>query len=211
MYANGNGLSMDNDKNKDLYLYVSTEKKLGKAGPRGHGLKFYAWSQKGKRTLLDVGEKDRNRAGIGTNFWNGKYRFAAEYINADGMIFAGTKGAGTPADGAVFNVHTDQKADGYYVDFGYRVLPNLELNARYDLLNSATSKDSTSGTNKDKEREFATTTVVFQYFLNKKTTLTANYEIRSINAPNAPTSAPPVHDIVDSIDNRLSLQLRIVY
>ena len=79
------------------------------------------------------------------------------------------------------------------------------------MLNSATSKDSTSGTNKDKEREFATTTVVFQYFLNKKTTLTANYEIRSINAPNAPTSAPPVHDIVDSIDNRLSLQLRIVY
>mgnify|MGYP002712075238 CR=1 FL=1 len=210
MYGNGHGITADDNKHKDLYLYASTEKVLGKAGPRRHGLKFYAWNQSGKRTLADVGDKDRTRSGLGTTFWNGKYRFAAEYIQADGMIFAGTKGANTPDNGGTFNVQPDQKADGYYFDFGYRVIPNLELNARYDFLNSGTEKDSNSGTNKDAKREFTTTTLGAQYFINKKTTLMANYEIRDIKAPDAP-SAAPVHDIVEAIDNRISLQLRVVF
>ncbi|MDG6774217.1 porin [Thiomicrorhabdus sp. ZW0627] len=205
MLGNGNGLALqDNDKHQDLYLYASTEKIFGDSkGPRRHGMKFFAWMQDGKRTLDDVGTVDRKRSGLGTTYWDGKYRLAAEYITADGMIYGGTKGAGTPADGATFSVFPDEKATGYYVDLGYRVLPNLELNARYDMLDAATETAAL-------HRELQTTTLGAQYFFNKKTSLKVNYEIRNIDAPDLP-AASPVHDILDSLDNRVSAQLTVVY
>ena len=211
MLGNGNGLArVDNNKNKDTYLYLSTEKVFGDSkGPRRHGLKFYVWSQNGKRTI-DNTEKKRDRSGLGTTYFNGKYRLAAEYVNADGMIYGGTKGGGTPADGATFNVQPDQAANGYHVDLGYRVVPKVELNVRYDYLDSGTKNNAKSGTNNDEERQFTTTTLGAQYFFNKKTTLIANYEIRDIKAPGAPSSAP-VHKILDSLDNRIALQLRVIY
>ncbi|WP_373018576.1 porin [Thiomicrorhabdus sp.] len=212
MLGNGNGLALtDNDKHQDLYLYASTEKIFNNTtGPRRQGLKFFAWMQDGKRTLDDVGTVDRKRTGLGTTYWDGKYRLAAEYITADGMIYGGTSGAGLPSDGATFSVFPDQKADGYYVDLGYRVMPNLELNVRYDKLDSATKTDAASNTNQDKHREFQTTTLGAQYFFNKKTSLRVNYEIRSIEAPDAPSTAP-VHDILDSVDNRVSAQISLVF
>ncbi|BBN60671.1 porin [Hydrogenovibrio marinus] len=211
MIGNGNGLArVDNNKGKDTYLYLSTEKVFGNSkGPRRHGLKFYAWSQNGKRTI-DSTEKNRTRSGLGTTYFDGKYRLAAEYITAEGMIYGGTKGAGLPSDGATFSVQPDQAANGYYVDLGYRVVPNFELNLRYDYLDSGTKTNAKTGTNNDEERQFTTTTVGAQYFLNKKTTLIANYEIRDIKAPGAP-SAAPVHQILDSLDNRIGLELRVVF
>lgn len=219
MLGNGGGLATTNqDEDLDLYLYAATEKVFGDSkGPRRHGMKFYAWHNDGKRTIDGTSGHKRTRSGLGTTYFDGKLRAAAEYITADGMIFGGTDGGALP--GAInnadtktsgFNVFTDQKADGYYVDLGYRVLPNLELNARYDLLNSATATDATSGTGGDKERQFATTTLGAQYFFNKKTSVRVNYEIRSIDAPNVP-SAAPVHDILDSIDNRLSAGFTMVF
>ncbi|MDG6778784.1 porin [Thiomicrorhabdus sp. zzn3] len=205
MLGNGNGLAMtDDNKHQDLYLYASTEKIFGDSkGARRHGMKFFAWMQDGKRTLDDVGTVDRKRAGLGTTYWDGKYRLAAEYITADGMIYGGTKGAGLPADGATFSVLPDEKATGYYVDLGYRVLPNMELNLRYDLLDAATETDAL-------HRELQTTTLGAQYFFNKKMSLKMNYELRNIDAPDLP-SASPVHDILDSIDNRVSAQFSLIY
>lgn len=210
MFGNGHGLTLDNNKHKDTYVFAATEKRFGKAGPRGQSVKFYAWNQNGKRTLDDVGDKNRSRSGLGTTFWNGTWRFGAEYILADGMIFAGTTGAGLPSNGATFTIQPDQKADGYYLDAGYRVVPNLELNLRYDYLDSGTKHDGDSGTPKDARRQFTTTTLGAQYFINKKTTLTANYEFRDIKAPNAADGAA-VHEIVKAIDNRLSLQVRLIF
>lgn len=212
MLGNGSGLAMtDNDSHQDLYLYASTEKVFGESkGPRRHGMKFYAWMQDGKRSLDDVGTVDRKRSGLGTTYWDGKYRLSAEYITAEGMIYGGTSGAALP--GAVsndttktasFSVLTDEKAAGYYVDLGYRVLPKLELNVRYDLLDSGTEEDAN-------HREFQTTTLGAQYFFNKKTSVRVNYEMRSIDAPDLP-AASPVHDILDSIDDRLSAQVRLVF
>jgi len=207
-YGNGNGLAMtDDNKNKDLYLYLSTEKVFDNSqGPRRHSLKMYAWSDQGKRTYNNT-DFDRNRAGLGMTYFDGKYRVAAEYITADGMIFGGPVGgvAGNP-----LTVFTDQKADAYQLDLGYRIKPNIELNARYDVLDSATAKDSQSGSPKDKHRLFTTTTLGAQYFFNKKTSVRLNYEIRNIDAPDAPSSAP-VHDILDSLDNRVSAQLMMVF
>jgi predicted porin len=209
-YGNGNGLAVtDNDENKDLYLYASTEKVFGDSkGPRRHGMKFYAWSQTGKRTVLrdpsgsnTSTEYDRERSGLGMTYFDGKYRAAAEYIMADGMIFSGAAGA-IPTD-PVFTVLTDAKATGYHIDLGYRVKPNVELNARYDALEQAPDIASA-------HRMFTTTTLGAQYFFNKKTSVRMNYEIRDLDAPSFASTAKP-NLIAESIDNRISAQLMMIF
>ncbi|MFU8838540.1 MAG: porin, partial [Thiohalomonadaceae bacterium] len=82
MLGNGNGISRgDNDDNRELYLYWSTEKVFGGQGPRREGLKGYVWHQSGKRTIAQ-GEFDRKRSGVGMTYRKGADRFSAEYITA---------------------------------------------------------------------------------------------------------------------------------
>jgi len=218
MYGNGNGINFgDNDNNKDTYVYWSSELVFGGKGGRRQGLKMFAWNQDGTRTLSGAnnsggaGEYDRTRSGLGVTFSKGKYRAAAEYITADGMIFNGSDGAAVPGSrnnadtaNASVNVLTDNEADGYYVDFGYKVLPKLELDLRYDVLNRGTDGAATI------ERTFDTVTVGAQYFFNKKSRITFNYEIRNQDAPGFSDTAPP-NQIADALDDRLSLQLLAIF
>lgn len=222
MMGNGNGIARgDSDDNRDTYAYLSTERVYGGEGPLREGLKFFVWNQSGKRTLVTggtgaqdgvtgtagtSGQFDRKRRGAGVAFRKGGYRAMAEYIKADGMIFDGTDGGAVPGARnnagtafAGFNVAPDDEADGYYVDFGYRVLPALELNLRYDLLNRRTETAAA-------EREFTTTTIGLQYFFDKRNRLTLNYELREAEAPNLP-GTDPANLVLDSMDDRLSLQL----
>ena len=202
MVGNGNGITLsDDNKDRDLYLYASTEKYFGetKAGPRSKSMKFYAWSQSGKRDY-DGGKHDRDRKGLGMTYFDGKYRAAAEYVKADGMIFGGVVGA--KAEDARFSMFADDKAVAYHVDLGYRVTPKAELNVRYDRLNSAKNSDADY-------RELTTTTLGAQYFLNLKTSVRLNYEIRGIDAPR--TSNLNAKKIVDGVDNRVSAQVTMVF
>jgi hypothetical protein len=216
MYGNGNGIDRgDNDDNKDTHLYLSTEWVFGGKGGRREGWKMFVWNQDGKRTLTTAdahgeGTYDRTRSGLGTTFRKGKIRAAFEYITADGMIFNGTDGgavAGSAANGpgttASFNVETKGEADGYYAHFGYAVLPNVELDIRYDIYNRMTDVSA-------KERKFDTATLGAQYFFNKKTRATLNYESREGEAPNLAGDSNPTK-ILDGIDDRLSLQLIAIF
>ncbi|HEB59593.1 MAG TPA: porin [Gammaproteobacteria bacterium] len=220
MYGNGNGITRgDNDDNKDTYLYWSSELVYGGRGPRRQGWKLFAWSQTGKRTLTGAnaaggtggaGEYDRDRSGFGTTYRRGQHRAAFEYFTADGMIFNGTDGgaiAGSTNNGgtgiASFNVATTGEADGYYIHYGYAPNPKWEFDIRYDIMNRLTN--STTG-----ERKFETTTLGVQYFFNKKSRFVFNYEIRSAEAPNLAGSATP-NVILDSIDDRLSAELLIIF
>ncbi len=205
MLGHGNGVELtDNDDHKDLYLYASTEKVFGESkGPRRHGIKLYAWSQTGKRTLKDVGVKDRTRQGLGMTYYDGKYRLAAEYFTADGMIYAGTTGAGIPADGSTFVTLPDDESSAYQLDLGYRIKPNIELNIRYDALDNAKKIDGNY-------REFRNVTLGGQYFFDPRKSVRLNYEIRDITAPKVAASAV-VHDILDSLDNRISAQVAIIF
>ena len=175
-----------------------------------------AWYQKGERTLEFVNgvvgdeDFDRKRWGFGTTFRKGKYRAAAEYVDADGMVLNGTDGGAVPGSRdnantqtASFNVAPNGKADGYYVDVGYRVLPKLELDLRYDYLDRVKNEDPN-------EREFTTWTVGAQWWFNKKTRALLNYEFRDAKAPNASSSAVP-NQILDEVDNRISVQLLAIY
>lgn len=219
MVGNGNGINRtDNDNNKDLYLLLSTEKVFGGRGPRRQGFKTYAWYNKGKRTLdYAVGvagkqEFDRKRYGVGMTYRKGKMRAAAEYIKADGMIFNGTDGGAIPGAAnnagttvASLNYLTDNKADGWHLDLGYKVAPKVELGVRYDELNRGTDKSTPAV-----ERKFKTLGLSGQYQFNKKVRLIGNYEFRDAEAPNLPSSHP-ANKILDGMDDRLSLQILAIF
>jgi len=210
MVGNGSGLAMtDKDSDLDLYGYFSTEKIFGDSqGARRHGMKFYAWMQNGNRTIDNTSGNNRDRSGVGTTYFDGKYRLSAEYIRADGMIYNGTTAARTPDNGGTFSVLKDQKSAGYYLDLGYRIQPNLELNVRYDRLNNATDANGDGGS--AAERQFTTTTLGGQYFLNKKTSVRLNYEIRDAEAPNLASSAG-ANVILSGLDNRVSAQVMMIF
>lgn len=218
MIGNGSGIDRtDQNNNKDYYLYWASEKVFGDSkGARRDGWKLLAWYQKGERTLEYVNgvandqDFDRKRWGVGTTFRKGKWRAAAEYIDADGMVLNGTDGGAVPGSRnnadtqtASFNVSPDGKANGYYLDFGYRVLPKLELDVRYDYLDRVKNSDPD-------EREFTNWTIGAQWFFNKKTRALLNYEIRDAKAPNFTSAAPP-NQILDETDNRVSLQLLAIF
>ncbi len=217
MIGNGNGIDRgDNDGNKDLYLYWSSERIFGGKGPRRQGWKLFAWYQDGERTLEYANgtpgkqEFDRTRWGLGTTWLKGKWRAAAEYIKAEGMIFNGTDGGAVPGSRnnagttvASWNLLPEDEADGWYLDVGYRVLPRLELDLRYDVANRGTETDAG-------ERTFRTWTLGAQWFFNKKARVIANYEIRDAEAPGLPSSHP-ANRILDGMDDRFSIQLLAIF
>jgi len=89
------------------------------------------------------------------------------------------------------------------VYFGYAVARNLELDVRYDTMNRETD-------NSVNERKFMTTTLGAQWFFNLKNRLTINYEIRSAEEPNQPANST-ANQILDGMDNRLSLQITSIF
>jgi hypothetical protein len=221
MVGNGRGVNQgDNNDDLDTHVYWSSERIYGGKGPRREGWKFFAWAHDGTRTIYDSAQLnagnlveqdyDYKRGGLGTTYRKGKYRVFAEYNKAEGMIYIGSDGGAVP--GAVnnagtqistFNLAPEDEADGYYIDFGYRVLPSLELDVRYDVMNRGTKTDAG-------ERTFETLTLGAQYFFNKKTRAIINYEFRDQEAPNLP-STHPANLIADSLDDRLSLQIFMAF
>ena len=221
MVGNGNGLNRgDNNNDKDTYIYWSSERVFGGKGARRQGWKLFAWRHDGERTLKNVDASfgnqrdfERDRWGVGTTYRKGKWRAAAEYIKADGMVRNGTDGGALPGSVAnapnatnniaSINLAPEGKADGWYVHLGYAVTPKLELDVRYDYLDRL-SNDKTA------EREFDTLTLGAQYFFNKKTRAVVNYEFRNQEAPDFSSSAPP-NEIADGLENRLTLQVLAIF
>jgi hypothetical protein len=216
MIGNGNGIARGDDNgDKDLHLYWASERVFGGRGPRREGWKLYAWHQQGKRTLATGATQisddfDRKRWGLGSTFRKDRCRAGAEYIRANGMIFSGTDGgavAGTLNNAATavasFNMLPEDAAVGWYVDFGYIVLPKLELDLRYDRLDRATEIVT-------EERRFSTLTLGAQYAINSNTRAILNYEVRDAEAPGLPDTAVP-NLILDGMDDRISLQLSAIF
>ncbi len=216
MLANGSGMRLnDNNRNPEGYVYLSAEYLFG-AGRRVHreGWKFFSWYQEGQRTL-DVGldhdehEFHRSRYGVGTALLWRKFRFGGEIIKADGMIFSGTDfnaPAGTVStDGlkvSSFNIRPEDQGLGWYVDFGYRVLPNFWLNARYDRLDLNTETMA--------EKEFETVTLGVLWQVSRHIWAKANYEFRHACAPDQQTTSV-VNQILDDLPDRFSAQLLYLF
>jgi len=84
-----------------------------------------------------------------------------------------------------------------------RVLPQLELDVRYDYEDRGTETDLG-------ERELETWTIGAQWFFNKKARAIVNYEFRDFSAPGYKSSAPP-NEILDGVDDRFSVQLLAIF
>jgi hypothetical protein len=220
------GANKDNRNDSlDTTVYWSSEKIFGGKKAFRRGYKLYAWHTSGKRTIYDSAtlaagstslqaaerEYDRKLTGIGGTYFDGKHRFWAELINADGMLFNGSTGGAVP--GSVNNTGTvvsqfltepEGKGDGGYLDFGYRIKPNIELDIRYDWYNRVTNKQSSD------ELKFETWTLGAQYFFTPTTKLLFNYEIRDVEAPGLPSSNI-VNEVANATDNRISAQVSTLF
>jgi len=217
MVGNGNGLNFsDNDNNKDLYLYFAAEKVYGGKGPRREGLKFFGWSQSGKRTadltnddVYNTVEYDRDRSGLGVKYLRNGIRATAEYMTGEGMIFQGPHnpsfgigpGQGNPLSAAGNGAMAESV--GYYVEGGYRI-PNSkwEIDLRHDQYNRLDGNKF--------EIEYKRTTIGAQYFFNPRVRLAINYEARSAEAVTFAAGAGPNGNL-DGIDNVLALQVTAIW
>jgi hypothetical protein len=114
-------------------------------------------------------------------------------------------GQAPPFVGQPFAVGVNEKAHGWYVEGGWRFLSQWEVDLRYDTLDFMTQ-------NAANEREFATTTLSLQYFINKSTRAMFNYEWRDMTVPNpamiaAGAARSNAQAVAGNLGDRVSLQL----
>ena len=182
MLGNGNGLNHgDNDENKDLYLYLSTENVFGGKGGRREGLKLFAWHQDGKRTnAYDKTQvQDRTRTGLGAKYLNKPFRLTAELMQGEGMIFQGQH---RPQH--IFN---NEEADGGYIEGGWYIgNTNFEIDLRFDTYTRGENHPTSAASD---ESRADTVTIGTQYHFNKKTRVNLEYADRSFESDTAAVEA----------------------
>jgi len=210
MYGNGNGLNFgDNDENKDVYAYLSTEMVMGGKGPRREGLKIFAWYQDGKRTNPwdRTLEQDRTRQGGGVKYLKKPFRATAEYMSGKGMIFQGQHRPGPNPPNTVPNFNgqwNDEKAEGYYVDFGWYIgNTKWEIDLRYD---SYTRGENHQNSAPDDESRYDTITAGVQYHFNKKTRLNVEYADRDFES-----DTQAVNYQLEGVKGRMAVQLTHIF
>ena len=202
MVGNGNGLNYgDNDANKDVYLYLSTENVFGGKGGRREGLKLFAWHQDGKRTKATdrTQEQDRTRSGAGIKYLKKPFRASAVFMQGKGMIFQGQH-----RPGHMFN---DGEAAGYYVEGGWYIpSTNWEIDLRYDSYKRDEFHPSAGAQQGKDESTFDTITVGTQYHFNKKTRINAEYASRD-----AESDTTLINNNVKGIDGRFAIQVTHIF
>lgn len=199
MLGNGNGINRgDNDSNKDVYVYWSSEMVFGGKGGRREGWKLFAWYQDGKRTNAfdPTQEQDRTRAGVGTKYLKKPFRVTAEYMDGEGMIFQGQH---RPAH--IFN---NEEANGGYIEGGWYIgNTNLELDLRYDTYTRG-ENHPTSAANDESTAD--TVTVGAQYHFNKKTRVNMEYASRDYKSDTA-----AVNTQQEGVDGRFAIQVTHIF
>ena len=233
MLGNGNGLNQaDNDGKQDTYLYWSSERITGGKKAFRKGTKIYAWSQSGTRLLdntacaiptacvagdHDPKEFDRKRSGFGVTYLGNRFRANFEYANAEGMVWVGPHAPTfdmNPAAAAVPGDGTSGKASAWQVDVGYFV-PNSkwEVDARYDVYNRLEGDTTFPGgpnVGKGFETKWTTLTLGAQYHFNKKTRLTINHAMRTVNAPDWAAGTGPNAEL-DGVGDVTALQITHIF
>ncbi len=237
MVGNGNGLNFgDNDDNKDTYIYASAEKVFGGKGPRRQGLKFFAWSQSGKRTadlsadtcsngnvfpacgpqgsgristVYDPVEYDRDRMGFGVKYLRNGWRATAEYMKGDGMIWQAPHNPSFgigPGQG----IPGAPAGNGALAEAtGYYIEGGYRIpKTKWELDLRYDVYNRLDGN--QFEIEFERTTFGVQYFFNPRVRLALNYEARSGDALNFGPGAGPNAN-VDGIDDRIALQITAIW
>lgn len=211
MISNGNEIEniSDNNSSKDLTARLQLSYVFKGKGPLREDANAFIWRQSGERTYGGT-DYDRIREGVGFRVTKGPFRTSGEYIRAEGMVAGGPNPPVVPASGDLeppynLNLAPAGKADGWYLEGGWRFHPKWEIEARYDEFDR--SHDDPAA-----QRIFKTWTLGGQYFINKTTRLTLNYEWREAEVPYplAITNAVQrsnANIVADNLGDRVSLQL----
>lgn len=211
MISNGNEIEniSDNNSSKDLTTRLQLSYVFKGKGPLREDANAFIWRQSGERTYGGT-DYDRVREGVGYRVTKGPFRTSGEYIRGDGMVAGGPNPPVVPASGKLkppynLNLAPEGKADGWYLEAGWRFHPKWEIEARYDELDR--SHDDAAA-----QRIFRTWTLGGQYFINKTTRVTLNYEWREAEVPNplALTNAVQrsnANIVAGNLADRASLQL----
>lgn len=223
MLSNGHGIDfVDDNGAKDLTARLQASYVFGGKGPKREDVTAYIWHQQGKRTFSGT-DYDRVREGVGFKYLRHGWRVSGEYMRGKGMIFIGPNppfkdiGGTTAFEPVTLVALADSnKADGYYLESGWRFAPKWEADLRYDRLDRLTNSSYD-------ERKFSTWTLGAQYFYSPKVRVAVNYEIRSLDVPanTTPglsgtataqkTQLTDAQTIANSMGNRLSVQLTWVF
>lgn len=211
MVSNGNEIESfsDNNSSKDFTGRLQLSYVFDGKGPLRHDANIFAWHQSGERTYGGT-NYDRTREGVGFRVTKGPFRTTGEYIRGEGMIAGGPNPPVLPASGNLeppynLNLAPRGKADGWYLEGGWRFHPSWEIEARYDEFDR--NNDDPAA-----ERLFKTWTLGGQYFINQTTRVTLNYEWRTAEVPNplAMTNAIQRNNaevVANNLADRVSLQL----
>ena len=220
MVGNGNGLNYgDNNNNKDVYLYWSSELVFGGKGGRREGMKLFAWNQSGKRYLDNTDDSvhnpqqyDRDRSGLGIKYLKRPFRASAEYMDGEGMIFQGpdkptfdvnSNPATDPDTNPAGGDGSNGKANGYYVEGGWYIPnTNWEIDLRYDVYNRLDGDRF--------EFKYSGVTLGTQYHFNKKTRINAEAAFNEGEAKNFAAGAGPNANL-DGIDTRYAIQVTHIF
>lgn len=211
----------DNEFNPELYLYGSAEYNLpGGRGPRKNGVKLYAWRQQGKRDFAsDPTGKDYKRVRQGIGFKavgklfgsNYKHRISGELMQASGVIFL-APGGNVPGGPLQLALDDDNKALGWYLDYGFHLNKHWQFDVRYDK--DKLLYKTSSNVHPGNEREITGLTLGVNYHFNPKLRLTVNYTHREAEAPVAYPNAALTKDVrttVANLDDRVAVQLTWIY
>lgn len=180
MLSNGDAIDhpQDSDGRKDLTLRLQVSYLLGGGGPNREDISAFVWRQSGARQF-GLQSYGLVREGVGGKYLHGDFRASAEYLRAAGMLVGGQA---PPFVGQPFAAGVNEKAAGWYVEGGWRFLPQWEIDLRYDYLDFMTQ-------NLANEREFATRTLGLLYSVNSSVRLIFNYEWREMRVSNPAASA----------------------
>lgn len=204
MVSNGNEIEelSDDDGNKDITGRLQASYVFDKSkGPNREDASVWLWHQNGEREFGGR-DFDRIREGIGARYQKGPWRATAEFLRGDGMIVAGPN---PPFPGQPTQIGVNEKADGWYIEGGWRFHKDWEVDLRHDVFNRMTEAAAL-------ERQFTTTTLGANWFFYKNTRLTLNYEWRDLEVPNLsaiPAGAQRTNAqlIADNLGDRASVQL----
>ena len=219
MVSNGSSINSitDNNNSKDLTGRLQLSYIFGGAGFAREDINAFIWHQEGKRTFGST-DYNRVREGLGFKYMKDKLRISGEAMRGSGMIFVGPNppfnditGTNTPAPLDTVALQDYNTADGWYLEGGYRFLPQWRANLKYDEYHRLTNSQQAAN-----QRNFTTWTVGTEYLMSKSTRINLTYEIRRAEVPNPTaitntTSRSNALLIADNLGDRISLQLTYLY
>lgn len=219
MISNGNNINhiTDNNHSKDFTGRLQLSYIFGGAGSAREDVNAFIWHQEGKRTF-DSTDYNRVREGLGFKYMKDKLRFSGEAMRGSGMIFIGPNppfndiaGTNTPAPLDTVALQDYNTADGWYLEGGYRFLPEWRANLKYDEYHRLTNSQQAAN-----QRNFSTWTLGTEYLMNKSTRIGLTYEMRraEVTNPTAITNITQRNNALlaaDNLGDRISLQLTYRY